>query len=192
MSLSACPVLQTPNHFTSHLHRQPVLQKQRSRLVYTYVHDIHTVEYLYFSDTHGTENEFVRVLTKVLISVSSSCQLADVGCAVHLCVLLHRRYSEFSALLLEQLQRIYSTPIKKEDDRAATVTKYRLGLRLLGEVALDCLCTCFPNFFSLYYSICPYTSLSFPPSDLPPSLPPPLSPSPSLPPFLCPSLSLEA
>ena len=61
-------------------------------------------------------------------------QLADVGCAVHLCSLLHQRYSEFSPLLLEQIQKIYSISIKREDDRTATITKYRLGLRLLGEV----------------------------------------------------------
>jgi hypothetical protein len=66
-------------------------------------------------------------------------QLVEVGCAVHMCSLLHRRYSEFSGLLLEQLQRIYSPPplpSKKDDDRAANVTKFRLGLRLLGEVLL--------------------------------------------------------
>ena len=64
-------------------------------------------------------------------------QLVDVGCAVHMCSLLHGRYSEFSGLLLEQLQRIYSPPLPSkmdDEDRAANVTKFRLGLRLLGEV----------------------------------------------------------
>ena len=64
-------------------------------------------------------------------------QLVDVGCAVHMCSLLHGRYSEFSGLLLEQLQRIYSPPLPSkmdDEDRATNVTKFRLGLRLLGEV----------------------------------------------------------
>ena len=61
-------------------------------------------------------------------------QVADVGCAVHLCSLLHRRYAEFSPLLMDQLQKIYSIQIKNDDDRSTSVTKYRLGLRLLGEV----------------------------------------------------------
>ena len=63
-----------------------------------------------------------------------SVQLADVGCAVHLCSLLHHRYRDFSSLLLNQLQKSFSTTIKKDDDRAATITKYRLGFRLLGGV----------------------------------------------------------
>ncbi|CAI8037046.1 Regulator of nonsense transcripts 2 [Geodia barretti] len=66
-------------------------------------------------------------------------KLVDVGCAVHMCSLLHGRYSEFSGLLLEQLQRIYSPPLPSkmdDEDRAANVTKFRLGLRLLGELVL--------------------------------------------------------
>ena len=44
-------------------------------------------------------------------------QVGDVGCAVHLCTLLHQRYAEFSSLLLEQLQKLYSSGIKKEEDK---------------------------------------------------------------------------
>ena len=81
----------------------------------------------------------ISCYTTEFISLSRlSTQLVDVGCAVHLCSLLHRRYPEFSGLLLEQLQKIYSPPIKKDDDRSATVTKFRLGLRFLGEVQLLC------------------------------------------------------
>ena len=35
---------------------------------------------------------------------------------------------------MDQLQKIYSIKIKNDDDRSTSVTKYRLGLRLLGEV----------------------------------------------------------
>ena len=44
-------------------------------------------------------------------------QVGDVSCAVHLCTLLHQRYAEFSSLLLEQVQKLYSTGIKKEEDK---------------------------------------------------------------------------
>ena len=44
-------------------------------------------------------------------------QMTDVGCAVHLCSLLHQRYPKFSAELLEQLQKIYSTTISKDEDK---------------------------------------------------------------------------
>ena len=44
-------------------------------------------------------------------------QLADISCAVHICSLLHCRYQGFAELLLEQLQKNYSGPIKKSDDK---------------------------------------------------------------------------
>lgn len=44
-------------------------------------------------------------------------QLADVSCAIHLCTLLHQRYEEFSELLLSHLQRIYDSPITKDDEK---------------------------------------------------------------------------
>ena len=44
-------------------------------------------------------------------------QVGDVGCAVHLCVLLHQRYADFSHHLLEQLQKLYTGGIGKEEDK---------------------------------------------------------------------------
>lgn len=46
-------------------------------------------------------------------------QLADVGCAIHLCTLLHQRYGEFSEMLLDKLQQIYQTPIGKEEEKVS-------------------------------------------------------------------------
>ena len=40
--------------------------------------------------------------------------MQDVNCAIHLCSLLHRRYSDFSPLLLRTLQ-VALTNINKED-----------------------------------------------------------------------------
>ena len=56
-------------------------------------------------------------------------QVSDVGCAVHICSLLHQRYAEFSPELLEQLQKIYSTGIGKDEDK---VTE-RVGRSTSGE-----------------------------------------------------------
>lgn len=47
----------------------------------------------------------------------SLVQVGDVGCAVHLCSLLHQRYADFSHHLLEQLQKSYSGGIGKEEDK---------------------------------------------------------------------------
>ena len=44
-------------------------------------------------------------------------QLADVGCAVHMCSLLHCRYGDFSEELTNQLQKIYSGKIEGEEDK---------------------------------------------------------------------------
>ena len=58
---------------------------------------------------------------KVRLQLSSSrislVQVGDVGCAVHLCSLLHQRYADFSHHLLEQLQKSYSGGIGKEEDK---------------------------------------------------------------------------
>ena len=40
-----------------------------------------------------------------------------MGCAVHLCALLHQRYADFSHHLLEQLQKLYTGSIGKEEDK---------------------------------------------------------------------------
>lgn len=48
-------------------------------------------------------------------------QLSDVGCAVHLCTLLHQRYGEFSEMLLDKLQQFYQTPITKDDEKVCRI-----------------------------------------------------------------------
>ena len=48
-------------------------------------------------------------------------QLADVGCAVHLSSLLHQRYDDFCSLLFDNLQKIYSTGIGKDEDKVGFV-----------------------------------------------------------------------
>ena len=56
-------------------------------------------------------------------------QLADVGCAVHLCCLLHQRYEDFSSSLMDNLQRIYQNPIAKDDDKVRTYIVVDVALR---------------------------------------------------------------
>lgn len=40
-----------------------------------------------------------------------------MGCAVHMCSLLHCRYGDFSEQLMDQLQKIYSGKIEGEEDK---------------------------------------------------------------------------
>ncbi|XP_065910313.1 regulator of nonsense transcripts 2-like isoform X2 [Dysidea avara] len=61
-------------------------------------------------------------------------KLADIGCAVHMCTLIHQRYGDFSQLLLEEFDKHFQGGIDKSEDKSAITSKYRLGLRLLGEL----------------------------------------------------------
>ena len=54
---------------------------------------------------------------KIEVILFPMIQPSDVGCAVHICSLLHQKYAEFSTELLEQLQKIYSTGISKDEDK---------------------------------------------------------------------------
>ena len=55
-----------------------------------------------------------------------------MGCAVHLCVLLHQRYADFSHHLLEQLQKLYTGSIGKEEDKVGGGRKVLCGGRVVG------------------------------------------------------------
>lgn len=79
-------------------------------------------------------NYILEVATSI---AEAKLKLADVGCAVHISSLIHCRYSEFSGVLMDQLQRIYSVGIDKDEDKGAVSTKYRTGLRLLGELVIS-------------------------------------------------------
>ena len=73
-----------------------------------------------YEDLIPNSNTGVDFLTPPLLLPFS--QVADVGCAVHLCSLLHCRYGDFSSYLLEQMQRIYSTGIGRDEDKVQFVT----------------------------------------------------------------------
>ena len=47
-------------------------------------------------------------------------QLADIGCAVHMCTLLHQRYAEFSVLLLQEFEKHFQGGIDKSEDKVTT------------------------------------------------------------------------
>ena len=66
-------------------------------------------------------------------SIVIMAQVADVSCAVHICSLLHQRYAEFSTELLEQLQKIYTTGIGKDEDKVSLEGKLRKGKSERGE-----------------------------------------------------------
>ena len=100
-------------------------------------------------------------------------KVTDVGCAVHVCSLIVQRYSEFSGLLLEALQKQFGGGISKGEDKVAS--QGHRGCRT-SKSSLEMFCE------SLISSLC---LLPFPfPSPFPPlTSPSPLLPSPHLPLF---------
>ena len=47
-------------------------------------------------------------------------QLADIGCAVHMCTLLHQQYAEFSVLLLQEFEKHFQGGIDKSEEKVTT------------------------------------------------------------------------
>jgi regulator of nonsense transcripts 2 len=55
----------------------------------------------------------------------------------HICSLVHQRYSEFPDLLRKELVKVFEKYGGKDEERAANVTRFRVTLRLLGELILS-------------------------------------------------------
>ncbi|EDO46900.1 predicted protein, partial [Nematostella vectensis] len=72
----------------------------------------------------------------VSIELCLETNQADVSCVAHICSLFHQRYQEFSDLLKKELVKVFENYAGKDEDRAANVTRYRVTLRLLGELIL--------------------------------------------------------
>ena len=62
-------------------------------------------------------------LTKYVGEVATSIaeaklKMADIGCAIHMCSLVHQRYAEFSSHLLQAIQKnLPALPSKKDKDK---------------------------------------------------------------------------
>lgn len=62
---------------------------------------------------------------------------ADVNCVAHICSIIHQRYSEFSDLMRKELYKAFEKCGGKDEERAANVSRFRVMLRLLGELILS-------------------------------------------------------
>ncbi|EDV25348.1 uncharacterized protein TRIADDRAFT_24207, partial [Trichoplax adhaerens] len=66
--------------------------------------------------------------------LESKMKLSDVSCAIQICCLMHQRYSEFATLLLKGMQSSFTET--KDDDKSVKIARYRVTLRLLGELII--------------------------------------------------------
>ncbi|XP_036376152.1 regulator of nonsense transcripts 2-like isoform X1 [Megalops cyprinoides] len=65
--------------------------------------------------------------------VEAKLKISDVGCAVQLCSLFHRRYADFAPLLLQAWRRHFEA---RKEERAPNVSKLRTDLRLVAELTM--------------------------------------------------------
>lgn len=75
-------------------------------------------------------------LTKYVGEVAASLteaklKMSDIGCAVHLCSVMHQRYADFATSLLENWQKYFPT---KKDEKISNPSKYRVDLRFFAEL----------------------------------------------------------
>ncbi len=58
-------------------------------------------------------------------------KMSDINCALHLCSLMHQRYTDFSTALLENWQKVL---VSKKDDKPINLSKLRVDLRFFAEL----------------------------------------------------------
>lgn len=63
-------------------------------------------------------------------------KLADVKCVAHICGLINQHYADFNEPLKKGLVKMFDSYGGKEEDKIANVGKYRVTLRLLGELII--------------------------------------------------------
>ncbi|XP_070557491.1 regulator of nonsense transcripts 2-like isoform X2 [Ptychodera flava] len=64
--------------------------------------------------------------------IETKHKMSDISCVVHMCSLLHQRYSEFSPQLLQAFQKA----LPKKDEKVPDAGKLRVILRLLAELVV--------------------------------------------------------
>uniref|UniRef100_A0A672HZX2 UPF2 regulator of nonsense mediated mRNA decay n=1 Tax=Salarias fasciatus TaxID=181472 RepID=A0A672HZX2_SALFA len=65
--------------------------------------------------------------------VEAKLKISDVGCAVHLCSLFHRRYADFAPLLLQAWKKHFEA---RREEKAPNVSKLRTDLRFIAELTV--------------------------------------------------------
>lgn len=82
-------------------------------------------------------SRYVQEAVAALLDGLAKLKLADVKCVVHICNLIHQHYGDFNEPLKKGLVKMFQeTYGGKEEDKLANVSKYRVSLRLLGELVI--------------------------------------------------------
>lgn len=60
-----------------------------------------------------------------------------MSCVAHICSLIHQRYPEFCELLRKELIKVFDKYTGKDEERSANVSRFRVSLRLFGELTIS-------------------------------------------------------
>lgn len=81
-------------------------------------------------------SRYVQEAVAAVIDGVPKLKLADVRCVAHVCGLIHQVYGDFSEPLKKGLVKMFDGYGGKEEEKLANVSKYRVTLRLLGELVI--------------------------------------------------------
>nr|XP_058955604.1 regulator of nonsense transcripts 2-like isoform X1 [Pocillopora verrucosa] len=81
-------------------------------------------------------SRYVQEAVAAVIDGVPKLKLADVRCAGHVCGLIHQVYGDFSEPLKKGLVKIFDGYGGKDEEKLANVSKYRVTMRLLGELII--------------------------------------------------------
>lgn len=81
-------------------------------------------------------SRYVQEAVAAVIDGVPKLKLADVRCAAHVCGLIHQVYGDFSEPLKKGLVKMFDGYGGKDEEKLANVSKYRVTLRLLGELII--------------------------------------------------------
>ncbi|XP_078385093.1 regulator of nonsense transcripts 2-like isoform X2 [Oculina patagonica] len=81
-------------------------------------------------------SRYVQEAVAAIIDGLVKLKLADVRCVAYICGLIHQVYGDFNEPLKKGLVKMFDGYGGKEEDKLANVSKYRVTLRLLGELII--------------------------------------------------------
>ncbi|XP_020615608.1 regulator of nonsense transcripts 2-like isoform X2 [Orbicella faveolata] len=81
-------------------------------------------------------SRYVQEAVAAMVDGLVKLKLADVRCVAHICGLIHQVYADFSEPLKKGLLKMFDGYGGKEEEKLANVSKYRVTLRLLGELII--------------------------------------------------------
>lgn len=82
-------------------------------------------------------SRYVQEAVAAVLDGLTKLKLADVRCVSHICGLIHQEYCDFCEPLKKGLMKMFDNYGGKEEEKQANVSKYRVTLRLLGELIIS-------------------------------------------------------